>query len=40
MDASKSDHSYQKSFYYSMAGIFYTGEIYGAYRTAKFYQRH
>jgi len=39
MDASKSDHSYQKSFYYSMAGIFYLGEVYGAYRTAKYYQR-
>ncbi len=39
LDASKSEHNFQKSFSYSMAGIFYVGEIYGAYRTAKYYQR-
>lgn len=39
LDASKNGNRYQKSFAYSMATIFYTGEIYGAYRTAKYYQR-
>jgi putative component of membrane protein insertase Oxa1/YidC/SpoIIIJ protein YidD len=39
LDASKSEHNFQKSFSYSMAGVFYVGEIYGAYRTAKYYQR-
>ena len=39
IDASKRDSYFGKSFAYSMATIFYTGEIYGAYRSAKYYQR-
>jgi hypothetical protein len=39
IDASKRDNYFGKSFAYSMAVIFYTGEIYGAYRSAKYYQR-
>ena len=38
IDASKRDNYFGKSFAYSMAVIFYTGEIYGAYRSAKYYQ--
>ena len=38
IDASKRDNYFVKSFAYSMAAIFYTGEIYGAYRSAKYYQ--
>ena len=38
IDASKRDNYFGKSFAYSMAAIFYTGEIYGAYRSAKYYQ--
>ena len=38
IDASKRDNNLGKSFAYSMAAIFYTGEIYGAYRSAKYYQ--
>jgi hypothetical protein len=38
IDASKRDNDFGKSFAYSMAAIFYTGEIYGAYRSAKYYQ--
>ena len=39
IEASKKDNVLNKGFSYSMFGIFYTGEIYGAYRTAKYYQR-
>ncbi len=38
-ESSKRDNMFNKVFSYSMAGIFYTGEIYGAYRSAKYYQR-
>ncbi len=38
IDASKRDNYFGKSFAYLMAVIFYTGEIYGAYRSAKYYQ--
>ena len=38
IDASKRDNYFGESFAYSMAVIFYTGEIYGAYRSAKYYQ--
>lgn len=39
MEASKSENIFHKGFAYSMFGIFYIGEIYGAYRTAKYYNR-
>ncbi len=39
VEASKKDNVLNKGFSYSMFGVFYTGEIYGAYRTAKYYQR-
>ncbi len=39
MVANEGNNNFQKSFAYSMAGIFYTGEIYGAYRSAKHYQQ-
>ena len=38
IDAYQRDNYLGKSFAYSMAAIFYTGEIYGAYRSAKYYQ--
>ena len=38
IEASKQENYFGKSFAYSMAAIFYTGEIYGAYRSAKYYQ--
>ncbi len=38
-ESSKRENSLSKIFTYSLAGIFYTGEIYGAYRSAKYYQR-
>ncbi len=38
VDASKGNHIIDKMFFYTIAGIFYAGEIYGAYRSAKFYQ--
>ena len=37
-ESSKREDSLSKVFSYSLAGIFYTGEIYGAYRSAKYYQ--
>ena len=39
IEASKNNNVFNKGFSYSMFGIFYTGEIYGAYRTAKYYQQ-
>lgn len=38
LDASKQNNDFQKSITYSMAVVFYAGEIYGAYRSAKYYQ--
>jgi len=40
IQSSKRDNTVTKVFSYSLFGIFYTGEIYGAYRSAKYYQRH
>ena len=38
IESSKRDNAFNKVFSYSIAGVFYTGEIYGAYRSAKYYQ--
>ncbi len=38
MESSKRNNMFNKVFSYYMAGVFYTGEIYGAYRSAKYYQ--
>ncbi len=39
VESLKRDNMLNKVFSYSVASIFYTGEIYGAYRSAKYYQR-
>lgn len=36
--ASWTDNTIRKIYAYSLLSIFYTGEVYGAYRTAKYYQ--
>ncbi|MCH7764469.1 MAG: membrane protein insertion efficiency factor YidD [Candidatus Marinimicrobia bacterium] len=39
IESSKRGNMFNKVFSYSIAGVFYTGEIYGAYRSAKYYQQ-